>query len=136
MKQSLWIITVAWLISGCSVYKVLSQADPANLDGIGIGSPRQILISQLGPPRLVDTDKHGNKQDYFEFESGKTDAERFRALFYLGADVVTLSLAELIFWPIEMTALESDKCVATATYDSELRVTEWNVSLKKGGVCN
>lgn len=80
-------------------------------------------------------DKNGNKQDYFEFESGHSDLSKTRVLLYIGGDVVTLTLAELIFWPLELTALESDACVATATYDADQKVISWNASKKKGGLC-
>ena len=88
MKKILIATTTAILMSGCSVYKVLSQADPANLEGIGVGTPRQLVINQIGAPKMVDTDKHGNKQDYFEFESGHEDATKLRAIAYLGTDVI------------------------------------------------
>lgn len=135
MKKILIATTTAILMSGCSVYKVLSQADPANLEGIGVGTPRQLVINQIGAPKMVDTDKHGNKQDYFEFESGHEDATKLRAIAYLGTDVITLSLAELIWWPLELTALEADKCIATATYDADQKITAWNANLKQGGIC-
>ena len=119
---------ICGLSSGCSVYKVLSQPGPADLKGIGPGSPRQELLARLGAPMMVDTDQHGHKLDVFQFQSGFHHASKIRAIPYLAADVFTLTLAELILWPIEMTALESAVCNGTATYDANLKVASWFVS--------
>jgi hypothetical protein len=118
------------LIEGCSVYKVLTQPGPAELDGIGPGSPRAELLSRFGAPLMVDNDSKGNKLDVFQFQSGHHQASKIRALPYLAADVFTLTLAELILWPIELTALETATCTGAATYDANLRVVTWIVNRK------
>ncbi len=79
---------------------------------------------------MVDTDNQGNKQDVFQFQSGLHHASKIRALPYLAADVFTLTLSELLLWPLEITAMEAATCNGTATYDSRLRVTNWFVSKK------
>ena len=43
MKKTLLALTLLSL-SGCSVYKVLSQDGPADLNGLGVGSTRQELM--------------------------------------------------------------------------------------------
>ena len=43
--SSLLLICIS--LSGCSVYKAASQPGPADLSGIGVGTPRQIIISRL-----------------------------------------------------------------------------------------
>lgn len=45
----------------CSVYKAASQPGPADLQGIGVGTPRPILISKVGAPKFSDTDSEGKK---------------------------------------------------------------------------
>lgn len=134
MNKLLFLLT--FLITGCSVSEALTQAPPANLQGIGSGTPRQIVISQIGAPKLTDTTKNGNKQDFFEFQSGMHEASKLRAILYLAGDVFTIGLAELIFWPLELTALKESTCTATATYDNDLKIENWSVAKKSGGICN
>ena len=121
----------ALLVTGCSVYKVLNQPGPADLKGIGVGTSRQELITRLGAPAMVDSDAHGNKLDIFQFQSGLHHASKIRALPYLAADVFTATLAELILWPIEMTALDATTCNGIATYDANMKVQAWSVRPKE-----
>lgn len=116
----------------CSVYKAASQPGPADLQGIGVGTPRTILISKVGAPKFSDTDSQGKKEDMFEFESGMNQASKARVILYMAADVFTLCLAEVILWPLEMTVMERAKCNAVATYDGQQKVETWNVSQKDG----
>lgn len=127
-------ITVAVLLclylTGCSVYQAARQPGPADLSGIGIGTPRQDIISRLGTPKMVDNDPQGNKQDYFEFVSGMHQASKARILLYLAADVFTAALAEAIIWPLELSVMDAAKCNGVATYDKDLKVTSWWVHNK------
>jgi hypothetical protein len=118
--------------SGCSVYKAATQPPPADLNGLGIGSPCQEVILRLGAPKFSDTDQQGRKHDTFEFESGLHSWSKARIILYLAADVFTLTLAELILWPMEMTVLERAKCSAFVTYDTSQKVEIWKVSQKDG----
>jgi hypothetical protein len=88
---------------------------------------------KLGAPKFSDTDTQGKKQDTFEFQSGFHQGTKLRAIFYLAADVFTLTLAELILWPMELTLMERATCNGLATYDLDQKVETWKVS-KTGGV--
>jgi hypothetical protein len=134
--KRLILIPAMILLYGCSVYKVASQPGPADLTGIGVGTPRQIVISQLGAPKMIDSDANGHKQDIFEFQSGLHQATKVRGVLYLAADVFTLTLAELVLWPVEMTILESATCTGIATYDGRLKVESWMVTNKKNSAQN
>ena len=136
MKKVFLLPIIITLLSGCSVYKVLNQPGPADLSGIGVGTPRTILISRLGAPKLVDTSSDGHKQDIFEFQSGMHQASKVRAVFYVAADVFTLTLAEIILWPMEMTALNSATCTGIATYDDKYKVESWMINDKKDSAQN
>jgi len=57
----LLLTTLAVLLGGCSVYKAATQPGPADLSGIGVGTPRQTIISRLGAPTMIDTDAKGHK---------------------------------------------------------------------------
>ena len=135
MKMYLVPIALVLVIlahSSCSVYKASTQPGPANLTGLGIGSSRGEVITRLGAPKFSDTDPQGRKQDTFEFESGFHQASKARVILYLAADVFTLTLAELILWPMELTVMERAKCLAFVTYDQSQKVEIWNVTQKDG----
>ena len=135
MKRHVVSIAMALVIlaySGCSVYKASTQPGPADLTGLGIGSPRQEVITKLGAPKFSDTDPQGRKQDTFEFESGLHQASKARVILYLAADFFTLTLAEVILWPMELTVMERAKCIAFVTYDPTQKVETWKVTQKDG----
>jgi hypothetical protein len=120
--------------SACSISAALKQPPPADLQGIGVGTPRMEIISRLGPPNFSDTDAQGRKQDSFEFQSGMHGASKARVILYIAGDLVTLGLAELIFWPLELTLMKSATCSASATYDSSQtqKAETWNLKQKEG----
>lgn len=121
------LILLVLLLQGCSVAKVLSQDSPADIKGIGIGTPRLEVIQRIGTP-TVSEEINGKKQDMFTFNSGYHNATKIRALFYLAGDVFTLGLSEIIFYPLEETVLDEAKCTATATYDNNMKVDFWKVT--------
>lgn len=118
--------------TACSVYKAATQPPPADLQGIGVGTPRQELILKLGAPKFSDTDTQGKKQDTFEFYSGMHGASKARIILYLAGDLFTLCLAEIIFWPMELTVMEKAVCNGFAVYDGNQKVETWKVSQKDG----
>lgn len=126
------LLLVLLVSPACSVYKAATQPPPADLDGLGIGSARSEVVMRLGAPKFSDNDPQGHKQDMYEFESGLHPASKSRVILYLAADVFTLTLAELILWPMEMTVLERAKCTAHVTYDESQKVQVWKVSQKDG----
>ncbi len=129
---SIALVLVILAHSSCSVYKASTQPGPADLAGLGIGSSRGEVITRLGAPKFSDTDPQGRKQDTFEFESGFHQASKARVILYLAADVFTLTLAELILWPMELTVLERAKCLAFVTYDLSQKVEIWSLKQKDG----
>ena len=130
MKKTLIALAILGL-SGCSVYKVLSQDGPADLNGLGVGSSRQELIQRLGPPKITDIAANGDKQDFFEFRSGLHEATKVRFLPYLASDVFTLGLAEIVLYPLESSLFDSATCTGIATYDPKMKVNTWELTLKK-----
>jgi hypothetical protein len=128
----LMFVSFMFAQSACSVYKAATQPPPADLQGIGVGTPRQQLIQRFGAPKFSDTNPQGRKQDSFEFQSGMHGASKARIILYLAADLVTLTLAEIILWPMELTVLERAVCNGFATYDQSEKVEAWNVSKKDG----
>ena len=48
------VIMVCFFLGGCSVYQAAIQSGPADLSGIGLGTPRITMISKLGACRIID----------------------------------------------------------------------------------
>jgi hypothetical protein len=119
------------ILSGCSVYKALSQPEPADLTGLGVGSSRDDIMSKIGAPKFTDFDENGNKKDVFEFLSGANKLSKLRALPYLAGDVFFAGLTEIIFWPMELTLLEAAQCQAVVSYDKSQVATSWILTTKK-----
>ena len=128
----LMLVSFMFAQSACSISKALNQPPPADLQGIGVGTPRMEIISRLGPPNFSDTDAQGRKQDSFEFQSGMHGASKTRVILYLAGDLVTLGLAEVIFWPLELTLMKSATCNAYVTYDSSQKAETWQLKQKSG----
>jgi outer membrane protein assembly factor BamE (lipoprotein component of BamABCDE complex) len=128
------VTAVVLLLSfpGCSVYKAGTQPGPADLSGLGIGTPRTQVIMQLGPPKMSESDTQGRKTDVYEFVSGFHQGSKARIILYLAADVFTLALAELVLWPMELTVMDKAACIAHAAYDKDQRVETWVVKQKDG----
>ncbi len=124
-----------FFLGGCSIYQAAMQSGPADLSGIGLGTPRVEMIARLGAPKMVDTDNKGHKQDYFQFQSGLHESSKTRVILYVAADLLTLALAELLLWPLESYMFTSATCVGIATYDSNLKVDEWKMSKKSDSYC-
>ena len=135
MKKPIVILTLCSFLfvqSACSISKAANQPPPADLLGLGVGSPRQEVIQRLGTPTFTDTNAEGKKQDSFEFQSGMHGASKARIILYVAGDLITLGLAELIFWPLELTLMKSATCNAFATYDASQKVEVWSVKQKDG----
>ena len=134
MRMSrIMFISLALFANGCSVYQAAVQPGPVDLSEIVIGTPRQLIISKLGAPKIVDVDANGHKQDYFEYRSGMNEASKARVVPYALADVFTFGLAELALWPLEEVAMKAATCTAVATYDANLKLTSWHLHKKEKG---
>lgn len=131
---AIMLMLVSFMIvqSACSISAALKQPPPADLLGIGVGTPRQEIIQRLGAPNFSETDAQGRKQDLFEFQSGMHGASKTRVILYIAGDIITLGLAEVIFWPIELTLLKSATCNAYVTYDSSQKAETWQLKQKSG----
>lgn len=122
------LLSLMLVQSACSIAWALKQPPPKDIEGIGIGSPREHVIGRLGIPKLSETDPQGRKQDMFEFQSGMHQLSKLRVIPYLGADLFTLGLAEIILWPMELTVMKDATCQALATYDSSQNVQIWRLN--------
>lgn len=133
MKKTLLVLAILATLPACSSIQALSQPGPADIDGIGVGTSREEVMSRIGTPKMTDLTASGDKQDVFEFQSGFNQATKLRIFPYIAADLFTLFLSELVFWPLELSLLDKAECSGVATYGNDLRVETWTVSAKKSG---
>lgn len=124
----LMLVSLMPVQSACSIAWALKQPPPKDIEGLGIGSTRDHVIGRLGIPKLSEIDPQGRKQDMFEFQSGMHQLSKFRVLPYFAADFITLGLAEIILWPMELTVMKDATCQAVATYDVSQNVEAWRLN--------
>jgi hypothetical protein len=131
----LMLVSLMLVQSACSIAWALKQPPPREIEGLGVGSSRDQVVGRLGVPKLSETDMQGRKQDMFEFQSGMHQLSKLRVIPYLGADIFTLGLAEVILWPIELTVMKDATCQALATYDGSQNVEIWRlIKLSQSGL--
>ncbi|MEQ1636851.1 MAG: hypothetical protein ABL903_09160 [Methylococcales bacterium] len=104
-------------LSGCSIYQAAHAPDPVEYKEVKLGNTRTETIARLGYPKMTDQ-KNNQKIDTFEFQDGYHAASKARMLLYLAGDVITVGLAEFIFWPLEENVFDGQQCKGTVTYDA------------------
>jgi hypothetical protein len=115
----------------CSIYKASTAPPPVPVDNVKIGSPRSDVLATFGTPKSIDTS--GNDRiEMYEFTDGHHGATKARILLYIGGDLFTLGLAELIFWPMELAVLKGAEGRAVVTYSKDETVKTIKVTDKNG----
>jgi len=117
--------------SGCSIYEAVHAPTPVEYKQVNVGIGRAETIERLGFPKMTDQ-KNAFKIDSFEFLDGYSSESKARIVLYLAGDIVTASLAELIFWPIEANVFDGKKCSGTVTYDINDKVLGYEFYGNKG----
>lgn len=127
-----FLITAILLLfssTGCSVFMAAKQPDKKDLNCLAAGTPRNVVLTELGQPVQSDT-KNGKRVDSFSFVQGYSkEAKVGRALFHGAADVFTLGLWEVIGTPTE-AIFDGTKMACQVTYDESDKVE--NVVWLKG----
>jgi len=100
--------------------------EPVEYKEITVGGTRLEAMSRLGLPKI--SNRKGNyKIDTYEFFDGYHSASKARIILYLAGDIFTLGLAEFIFWPLEATVFDGDRCRATVIYDDNDKIVGYDV---------
>jgi hypothetical protein len=98
------LIAMFGLMSGCSVYMATKQPDQKNLHVLDQSTPRNYVISELGPP-MFTRDQDGKLCDVLSFVQGYSKGAKVtRAVFHGTADAFTLGIWEVIGTPFESYA--------------------------------
>jgi hypothetical protein len=121
LRMVLCALSLLFITSACSVYKASTQPGVKDLNVLKEGTPRAIVISELGAPTLAEQ-KDGKKVEFYNFKQGyHTSTKVSRALFHGAADVFTLGLWEIAGTPIESMADGTDMSIEI-TYDQADRL--------------
>lgn len=88
-------------LGGCSVYFAASGSKDPDFTKLNPGAPRTVVEEELGSP--VETKQNpGGEAALYVYKTGDESAPG-RALLYFLGDVVTICLAEYIFFPLEIS---------------------------------
>ena len=102
--NTLLAILILILGSGCSLFMAYKQPDKKDLNVLNKGTPRPLVIAELGQPVFTET-KDDVRNDFFIFVQGySSTAKASRVAFHGAADVLTLGLWEVLGTPVEMAA--------------------------------
>lgn len=116
-------------IAGCSIYMAAKQPSKKNLDVLNEGTPRSVVLAELGQPLASDT-KDGKKVDVFKFTQGYSQGTKAsRAMFHTAADVLTIGMWEVVGTPTE-AIFNGDPMAYEVTYNADEKV-EKVVTLQK-----
>lgn len=115
----------------CSIYKASTAPPPVPVENVKIGSPRSDVLGTFGTPKNIDT-SGSERIEVYEFVDGHHGASKARILIYIGGDLFTLGLAELIFWPMELAVLKGNEGRAVVTYSQDETVKTIKVTDKNG----
>ena len=129
MKLLMAWCLVLCLAYGCSIYKAATAPPPVPVELVKAGSSRADVISVFGRP--TGSGKIDRQQlETFEFIDGSSTGSKGRVLLYLAGDLVTLGLAELVFWPMESVLMQGSKGRAIVVYGPDLIVRSVSVTRK------
>lgn len=107
--------------TGCSVFMAAKQPDAKDLSVLNPGTPRQMLLAELGAP-VWSGEREGSKVEVYSFVDGYSRAAKAaRAFFHGAADVFTLGLWEVIGTPAE-AIFSGKKMTVEVVYDDVDRV--------------
>lgn len=122
-KGVFFIVSLLFLLQGCSVIMAARQPSYKDLNALSKGTPRSKVIAELGTPILTE-ERDGKKVDIFAFTQGYGKGNKTaRAFFHAAADVWTLGLWEVIGTPTEIIA-SGKKIQMEVTYNANDEVEE------------
>ncbi len=109
---------------GCAVYMAAHQPNAMDLDVLAEGTPRSIVIAELGSPAHSEVDDHGQRSDVHAFTQGYSKGNKVaRTVGHAAMDFLTLGLWEVVGTPIEAVASGTDTTVRV-TYDEKDNVQQ------------
>lgn len=106
LSSSRYLLCVSTLIlstmlSGCSVYFAATGSKEPDLSKLTPGASRPLVEQELGQPLEEREKPHGTSALYSYKIGDQPNAGR--AILFLVGDILTLALAEYIFFPLEIS---------------------------------
>lgn len=109
MRSSKRFCCLSWLcagvialnLSGCSVYFAASGSKDPDFNKLNPGTPRPVVEEELGPATENQIRSNGEAALY-TYKTGDQPAPG-RAVLYLLGDILTICLAEYVFFPLEIS---------------------------------
>jgi hypothetical protein len=132
MRLLMALLLMATAAQGCSIYKAATAPPSVPVDNVRAGSTRFEVMSVFGTPKSSDVAQSNERTDVYEFIDGNSDAAKLRIIPYIGADLFTIGLAELVLWPLELATMQGSEGRAVVTYDQENRAKAVLVTKKDG----
>lgn len=113
-------------IHGCSVVMALKQPEKKNLHVLEPGTPRSIIVKELGMPTRTN-EIQGTNIDVFQFAEGYSkELKMLRAGLHLTADAFTFGLWEPFGIIIEK-GIRPPETILEVHYDADDRLTTFKV---------
>jgi hypothetical protein len=132
MRLLMALLLIAAAAQGCSIYKAATAPPSVAVDNVKAGSTRAEVMSVFGMPKSSDVVQSNERTDVYEFIDGNSGAAKLRIIPYIGADLFTLGLAELVLWPVELSVLQGSEGRAVVTYDQENKAKMVMVTKRDG----
>ena len=124
----LMLFLLLFFAQGCSVYTAWTHPDQVDVEVLSSsGANRAYVMSECGPPISSEDNEDGTRTEVYKFYEGSPQAwAKFRGVFHLLADILTLALWELVAWPGELAA-RGDKVTAEAVFDDDDKLVSFHV---------
>ena len=132
MRQIIALLLMTSAAPSCSIYKAATAPPSVPVDIVKVGSTRPQVMSVFGTPKTSDVAKSNERTEVYEFIDGNNGASKLRIVPYIAADLFTIGLAELVLWPLELTALQGSEGRAVVTYDQEDRARTVLITRRDG----
>lgn len=129
-RFSVWTVVTAALLAhqlSCAAWVSLRMDGPTPDEQVQLGMHRSQVETTLRKGSVSQFEVEELTEARYEYSDGPAGWSKIRALLYVGADVFTLFLSELIFWPTELYASDRIERVATARYDDASVLQQWTV---------
>ena len=125
------LFLVLFFAQGCSVYTAFTHPPKVDIEGLENlkGADRIYVMNECGMPLSSEKHNDGSRTDIYKFYEGSSWAKG-RGVFHLLADVITLTLWEIIAWPSELAA-RGDQLTAEAVFDDEDKLVTFKVVGRK-----
>jgi outer membrane protein assembly factor BamE (lipoprotein component of BamABCDE complex) len=120
---------VAVAMSGCSVFMAANQPRKRNLNVLAVGSPRSLVLAELGAPVSTEMNRR-NRVDVYAFRQGYSRGVRTtRAVGHGVADFLTLGIWEVVGTPTE-AFFDGEETLIQVQYDAGDKVVQ-TMTLKR-----